>query len=221
MKTARTPFHFFSRLSLTFVTGDRARDAGELAARLKAAPDMVVYAHTHRFLQEHQSLSPEPPNDFAVWVSRVVQDEILGERLAAIDTVRFSTLADLRTALVDVLETHLDRNGPSRIAPPGKELHFLRAQRFSLPTPHAASTLPAFADALKKVTTSSLYLHVFEARLRPPLGINDFSFWLGEELDEKPLAKKIERLDPYTHTMEGLRKAILELIDGRLAHGPA
>jgi hypothetical protein len=66
------------------------------------------------------------------------------------------------------------------------------------------------------VTISSLYLHVFEARLRPPLGVNDFSLWFEKELGERALAGAMDRLDPYTQTMEGLRRRIAALVEKRL-----
>jgi hypothetical protein len=215
-REAKEPFHFFTRLGLTIVTGIRAATLRELADALIGAPDMVVYQHTHRFLQQHQFLVPEPPNDFAYWATYALNDEPLGERLAAIDTVRFNSLADLKKALVTVMEDRLRKGGDDRRAPEGKEFHFMRAKRFSLPTPHRARTLQEFAEGLRRVSVSSLYLHVFEARLRPPLGINDFSHWFETQLGEKDLAKKVASLDPYTQTLEGLRTKILALIEGKL-----
>src|SRR6185369_4041255 len=80
---AGTPFRFWTRLTLTTITGRRARDLAELAEHLRTVPGSVVFNHTHHFLVQHQSLSPEPPNDFAFWVTNVLQEDQLGERLAA------------------------------------------------------------------------------------------------------------------------------------------
>jgi len=221
MKLARAkePFHFYTRLSLTFLTGLKARTVTELAEHLKTAPESVVYQHTHRFLQAHQYLVPEPPNDFAYWVSDMVQDEKLGERLAAIDTVRFSSLEELKSALVKTIEEYLGGGVAPRTVPEGKEFHFMRAVRFSIPTRSVACDLAEFADCLRKVSISSLYLHVFEARLRPPLGVNDFSKWLDGQLGEGALARKVANLDPYAQTMEGLRSRILKMVEKRLKEG--
>jgi hypothetical protein len=213
---AREPFRFFSRLSLTVLTGAKAKDLGELLENLKTVPESVIYHHTHQFLQQHQYLAPEPPNDFAYWATHMLQDEKLGERLAAIDTIRFSSLNDLRQALVSAVESHLEKHKNLRQVPDGKEFHFMSAIRFSVPTPHQAHDLAEFADRLKKVSLSSLYLHVFEARLRPPLGINDFSNWFEKELGEKALAQKVAGLDPYSQTLEGLRSKMIGLIEKRL-----
>ena len=92
----------------------------------------------------------------------------------------------------------------------------MRAVRYSLPTDIEASDLVEFLAGLKRVSISSLYLHIFEARLRPPLGVNDFSLWFERELGEKELAAAIDRLDPYTRTMEGLRSRIASLVEQRI-----
>jgi hypothetical protein len=217
---ASEPFRFCTRLGLTLLTGLRAHSVRELADHLRGAPDAVVYEHTHRFLQQHQYLVPEPPNDFAYWVSNILQDDPLGERLAAIDTVRFDSLPSLRRALVEAMEAYLRERGDSHRVRPGREFHLMGTVRFSLPTPYEAYDLAEFVDCLGKVSLSSLYLHVFEARLRPPLGVNDFSSWFEKELGERDLARKVAGLDPYTQTMEGLRSRIIGIVSRRLEESP-
>lgn len=218
MKRAGSPFRFFSRLSLAVATGRKARDVSELRSELERASDREVYHHTHRFLQEHQYLVPEPPNDFAYWVSEIVGDQLLGERLSAVDTVRHETLSSLKTALLAVIEKHLkDHPGDHKVFP-GEEFHFQSAIRFSVPSTRVAWDLVEFRDHLKKISMSSLYLHVFEARLRPPLGRNDFSIWLEKELDESILSQRMETLDPYSHTLEDLRGLLVGFLDERISH---
>lgn len=212
---AKEPFRFFSRLSLTAATGVRAADLPELLEGIKSVPESAIYAHTHRFIQQHQFLVPEPTNDFAVWASEALQDEAAGERLLAVDPMAFNTIGELRAALAGALEAHLKKAAPRR-APEGEEFHFLRSIRFSMPTPHEAWDLPGFAEALRQAPPSSLFLHVFEARLRPPLGHNDFSLWLERELGEKDLARAVARLDPYSKTIEQLRETILKKLERRI-----
>ncbi|MBK8576012.1 MAG: hypothetical protein IPN90_10170 [Elusimicrobia bacterium] len=218
---AETPFRFFTRLTLTTLTGLRAGSGRELMEGIHTVPDNVIYQHTHRFLQQHQFLTPEPPNDFAYWATQMLGDEELGERLTSVDTVRFSNLAELRRALSSAIEKHLEKRGDGRAAPAGKEFHFTGAVRFSIPTPHAAESLTEFAEALRKVSIASLYLHIYEARLRPPHVINDFSNWFERELGRPALAKKVAGLDPYTHTLEGLRAKIISFIEQEESHGQA
>src|SRR6185503_3662393 len=160
---AKEPFHFFTRLSLTILTGIKAKNLKELLEHIKAVPESVIYEHTHRFLQQHQDLIPETSSDFATWTTHMLQDEVIGERLAAIDTIRFSSLNDLRQELVSAIENHLKKSGSDRQVPMGKEFYFRRAIRFSVPTQYRAYDLAEFLAALKKVSLSSLYLHIFEA----------------------------------------------------------
>ncbi|MDP2954245.1 MAG: DUF5752 family protein, partial [Chloroflexota bacterium] len=142
LKKAKEPFHFYSRVHLKELTGLRAKDLQELANILKTAPDSVVYYHTHQFLEEHQYLTPEPANDFALWVRDALGDEALGERLAALDTFEFNTLGTLRDRLVSIIEEHLalalHHPDQHRVAVEGREFHFIKSVSVVSPTPYLA-----------------------------------------------------------------------------------
>jgi hypothetical protein len=214
---AKQPFRFWTRLTLTKLTGRRAADLAELVEQLRVMPPSVVFFHTHHFLVQHQHLSPEPPNDFAFWVTNVLQEDRLGERLAAIDTVQFQSLKQLRDRVVAVIDEYLASQQGLRTAPLGEEFHFRDAISFTLETPHRANTVPEFRDELRKVGYATISYHLFEARLRVGSADNDFSRWLESDLGEQQLADAIRKLDPCTHTMEGLRQRLIGLIDRRLA----
>jgi len=181
-------------------------------------PGSVVYHHTHHFLQQHQYLSPEPPNDFAYWVTEALNEVPLGEKLASINTCEFSTIRALREKIAATIENFLEKSKkPLKESDEGQEFHFIKSVSFVFPTPYSASTLEEFREVLKKLSIQSLYYHMFEARLRLERGVNDFSLWLETALGETELAKKIARLDPYTHTLEALREKIIDLVTVRLA----
>ena len=215
---AANRFRFYSRLTLAFATGVTARNGRELLDGIITLPDSVIYYHTYRFVHEHQFLVPEPSNDFAYWVAEILQDEALGERLAAVDTVRTDSIEELRRTLREILERGMTEGDPDRPVPPGKEFAFLSCKRYSVATPYLAGNLAEFADGLGKVTLSSLYLHLFESRLRPPLGVNDFSLWFKKELEDEALASFAAGLDPYHHTLEDLRGRLLAGIRERISH---
>jgi hypothetical protein len=80
-----------------------------------------------------------------------------------------------------------------------------------LQTPLVAGTLGEFAEHLKRVSVASLYYHVFDAHLRLENGENDFSLWF-RALSMPSLADEVIRLDPYTYTLEGLRKRLLVIV---------
>ena len=216
------PFRFVTHLTLTELTGRRARDLLDLLRHLKVVPLSVVYYHTHHFLEQHRTLSPAPPNDFAFWITQTLQEIGLGERLTAIDTIQFTRLADLRDAIVSAIESHLATAKSLTPAPEGSDFVFMNSRSFLLPTPYEARTLEEFAQALGKVSIHSIYHHVFEARLRLERG-NDFAEWLTG-LGEKDLAWQITLMDPYTQTLESLRKRIRRLVERRVfekQHVPA
>lgn len=209
-------FRFSTILRLQELTGQKARDVRQLLDGVRTLPGSVIYHHTHHFLEQHQYLSPEPPNDFAYWVTQALNEAELGERLASINTVAFSSIRELREKIAQTLEDFLKQTPrPLRESREGSELHFIKAISFVLPTPYSVTTLEEFASVLRKITIHSLYFHMFEAKLRLEKGSNDFSVWL-EALGEKQLASKIARMDPYTQTMEGLREKIIQLIEVRL-----
>ncbi len=214
---AKEPFHFFTRLNLIEFTGKKATNLRELVEILKEVPGSVIYHHTHHFLQQHLYLSPEPPNDFAYWITYILREGGLGEEIASINLCEFSTIRSIRERIIQTIEEHLARNPETlRTAPLGAEFHFFKTITFILPTPYFASDLLEFLEVLRKITIHSIYFHMFEARLRLEKGENDFSRWIEDMLGEKELAEGIAKLDPYTFTMEGLRAELCRLIENHI-----
>jgi small-conductance mechanosensitive channel len=216
LKKAREPFCFYSRTHLTELTGLKAKNLHELVDVLKKASDAVIYYHTHRFLEEHHYLTPEPSNDFAVWVSDALGEEVLGERLTSVNTFEFPNLGALRERLAGIIEERLAKGSDSREVMTGREFHFMKSVSVVLPTPYAVHDLREFVETLRKISVGSLYFHVFESRLRLGKGLNDFSIWMKDSLGEDQLGDEVARLDPYTYTLEGLRLALIQLIEKRI-----
>ncbi|MDD5044199.1 MAG: DUF5752 family protein [Candidatus Omnitrophica bacterium] len=215
---AKEPFKFSTRLHLSELTGLRASTLGQLLALVKEVSGSCIYHHTHRFLQQHQYLSPEPPNDFAYWVTDILGEDELGEKLASIDTIQYQTIRSLREKIIQTIEEYLKDNAPAklRFAHPGEEFYFIKSVSFILPTNYVAYDLKEFAEVLKKITIDSIYFHIFEARLRLEKPTNDFSFWIESALGDKKLANSISSFDPYTSTLEDLRKKIIRIIEKRI-----
>jgi len=213
---ASHPFVFCTRAHMTLLTGYRARSVSELLVGIQKLSLNVIYYHTHRFLQQHQFLSPEPPNDFAYWITHNLREEALAERIAAVDVVQFSDLENLRERFITILKEYLEVNPPVRFVHEEQAFHFMDSISFILPTTFQAMDLIEFIDGIKNISIHSLYHHVFEARLRLHRGTNDFSLWLAENMGERGMSRAIQHLDPYTHTLEGLRQQILDLLNERL-----
>jgi len=206
------PFRFLTRFNLTVLLGRQAKNARELLEGIKEVPGSSIYYHTHRFIQQHHYLSPEPPNDFAFWATNALSRDALGEALASVDTVKFHKIESLRESFVTILESFLlDENGRGGDCQEGEEFHFMSCRTFILPTRHVAKDLREFRTILRNVGVSSLYYHIFEAGLRFDKAGNDFSHWF-EAIGEKDLARAVSRLDPYTMTLEGLRTKIIHQV---------
>lgn len=216
LKKATQPFKFYTRLHLKELTGLKANSLSDLSSIIKRAPGSTIYYHTHHFLEEYQYLTPEPANDFALWVGDALGDEILGEKLASIDIFQFSTISSLKSRIRDVIREYLSSKPTERFATKGDEFHFIKSISVVLPTPYVAHDLREFVEELRNVTISSLYFHIFEARLRLEKGNNDFSIWFRDCLEENDLADKIARLDPYAFTLEKLRSTIIQTIEKRI-----
>jgi hypothetical protein len=215
---AKEPFKFCTRLHLSELTGLRATTLGQLLALIKEVPGSCIYHHTHRFLQQHQFISPEPPNDFAYWVTDILGEDELGERLVSIDIIQYSTIRDLREKIASTVEDYLKDSPLSklRFARTGEEFHFIKSVSFILPTTYIAYDLNEFVEVLKKITIDSIYFHIFEARLRLEKPTNDFAFWIENSLGDKKLANKISSFDPYTSTLEDLRNNIIQIVEKRI-----
>jgi len=215
---AKEPFRFCARLHLSELTGLRATTIGQLLAFIKEVPGSCIYHHTHRFLQQHQYLSPEPPNDFAYWVTDILGEDELGERLVSIDTIQYSTIRDLREKIALTIENYLKDNplAKLRFARSGEEFHFIKSVSFILPANYIAYDLKEFAEVLKKITIDAIYFHIFEARLRLEKSTNDFAFWIENSLGDKKLASNISSFDPYTSTLEDLRNKIIQMVERKI-----
>ncbi len=205
-------FRFYTRLNLVELLGRQAKNVAELLQGVRQVPGSSIYYHTHRFLQQHHYMSPEPPNDFAFWVTNSLSLDRLGERLASVDTVKFRSIRSLREKFIETLESYVrEQNSRNTDCQEGEEFHFMSCRTFILPTSYEAQNLKEFRDILERVSINSIYFHIFEARLRLERGENDFSNWL-EEIGQKKLAREISRLDPYTITLEGLRKNLIRRV---------
>ena len=212
------PFRFRTRLNLVDLLGRRATTVPELLAGIREVPGASIYHHTHRFLQQHHFLSPEPPNDFAYWISGALGLDDIGERLASVDTVRYRRINDLRARYVEILEEALSvRRNSWPVCQEDDEFHFMSCRTFIIPLPAVAHDVGEFLEILERTSINSLYYHVFESRLRLEQGENDFAVWF-EARGDRELAGALARLDPYTITLEGLRQEIIGLVRDHARH---
>ncbi len=211
--TPQTAFLFYVPLWLTEIVGRRARSLTDLREGILRVPEASIYYHTHRFLQQRLRLSPEPPNDFAHWAGRALGRADISEALASIDMIRYRTVAEIRGRLAAVLEASLEAdNGRKPPCPDGLEFHFLSARVFLSPTSHQASDLAGFSRCLAEAPAESLTFHMFGPRLGRGGAAMSYAPWL-RTIGRGDMADAVDHLDPYTLTVEGLRRRLLGLVN--------
>lgn len=205
----REPFIFNTERRLVELCGIRARDLSGLRRALEEVPGSSIFYHTHHLYLEHHFEKPVFYNQFALWVYEALQEEALAEKLGAIDLLAFTSIRQLRQAIIQRIDSHMSSVGYApRECPYGNEFFFCKSKSFVMPTGIVAHDVPDFISKLPQVTNLSLYFHFYEARLRLERPTNDFSYWLlgrGEE----DLAIAIDTLNPYSMTLDELKEAIV------------
>ena len=203
------PFRFVTERRLVQLTGQNARDLPELLSILHKISGSSIFYHTHhRFLSHHWE-KPVVYNDFALWAADALQEFALAEKLAAVDLLAYISIRQVREAIIAQITSHLPVFQARRCLP-GHEFHFCRSKSFVMPTQIVAEDPGDFFAKLAHVSNVSLYYHFLEARLRLGRPTNDFSQWLIWR-GAPDLAAAIDRLDPYTRTLDELKQEIMEL----------
>jgi uncharacterized protein DUF5752 len=214
---ARAPFYFNSASHLLRIGREKATNLQELLDALKTCPDASIFQHTFQTLEEHHFIKEGFSNDFSHWAFASCNEVELAERLAALDVREFTSIPALRDRLVQIIETYLQKNPRAGTRAAMEPFYLMAADLVVVPTPYVARNLEEFADGLRKVSIHSIYYHFIDARLRLKLNTNDFSIWLEQELDLPALADRLNRIDIYTSTLEGVRRTILLNIEAEIA----
>ncbi len=215
-RTAKSHFEFKSAANLLRIEREQSRTLGELLRDLHTCPDSSIFQHTFRTLQEHHFIKEGFSNDFAHWAYTEVGAVGLGERLVSLDVREFTNIADLRARLENIVSDFLAQNPRSRDQEAVNPFYFCSADTVVLPTEIKANNVSEFIDGLRKVSVHSIHYHFIEARLRRELETNDFSIWLRRDLGLGGVATRLNQIDIYTSTAEGVRKQILRILEGPL-----
>lgn len=81
------PFEFQTPVFLPEYVGPRAETLTELLEGIRTADDATIQWHTLNFIFEHQCLRGQSPSGFSYWVTVVLQEHELGEKLAAVNPI--------------------------------------------------------------------------------------------------------------------------------------
>lgn len=204
------PFVFHTELRLAVVTGVTARDLRELRAGLASVPGSSVFYHTHQAYLTQHFQKPRYYNDFARWLSDAIREHALAERIAALDLLSFTSVRQLREAILALVDARIAESAETPVAPEGERFFFCRSRSFVLPSGLVAHTVDDLFPAVARASNASMYYHFFEARLRLGRPTNNFSDWLIR-MGRPDLAGEIDGLDPYIRTLDELRADIAAL----------
>jgi len=209
--THELPFTFYTERRMVLLTGRRAKDLAELQRHLQEVPGSSVFYHTHHQYLAHHFEKPLFHDDFSLWISGELLEERLSEKLTALNLLAFTSIRQLREAMIETIGERLgEQNGSSRECVPGREFHFCESQSFAMSTGLVCRDVPEFFSTLRHVSNISLFFHFFEARLRLERPTNDFSCWLCDR-GEYLLAQAIDDLNPYAMTLDELRQQIIRI----------
>jgi hypothetical protein len=202
----QSPFEFRQCITILKSTGLKASNIKELGHVISRVSDESIFHHTYQyFLKEHIL---EYTNDFAQWAGESLEERAVAEQLSNVDPYGFSTIADLRSALLSVIDSCLEVIPQDRYTHPGDEFQFNETITYVFPAGVWAENLAEFLMALKFVDHGSIYYHFYEARMRVPGGMDDFSLWIAQVLNKTKLAEKIRTIDPFMHNTTEIRAHI-------------
>jgi hypothetical protein len=215
---AGSPFYFNSASHLLRIGREKATSLQELLEAIRTCPDNSIFQHTFQTLEEHHFIREGFSNDFAHWAFSACNEVGLAERLSAIDVREFTSIPTLRERLVHLIDDYLQKNPRAATRTATEPFYLMAADLVVIPTPYVARNLEEFADGMRKVSVHSIYYHFIDARLRIKLNTNDFSLWLDQELEMRQAADRLNHIDIYTSTLEGVRRSILSTIEREIGH---
>lgn len=211
MEKETPPFEFYETISILKATGKKAQDLAELRNGIAGISDESIFHHTYQYFLKGHVL--EYTNDFAHWAGESLEESILSEHLSNIDPYSFKSVNEVRKELLRVIDGYLEHFPEPRAVVPGAEFYFNESVALVFPEGVRARNLAEFLIALRYVDPGCVYFHFYEARSRVDTETDDFSKWFEEGLGKAELARKVRAVDPFMHSVEGIRKLLGEFVE--------
>ncbi len=210
VRQAKEPFQFVAASYLVRIRRERAHTLADLARFLRTCSDESIFYHTFQSLESHHYSVFS--SDFAQWTLAGCNEAALAERLATVDLRTCVSLEDLRDELVGTVEKHIHEHPQSAERPAFEPFHFCEASQVTVPLSTVAHNLPELTEGIRQLGVQSLHYHFITSRLRLRLVTNDFAHWIAHSLELPELAEKLNGIDFYTNTLDGVRAEILEIL---------
>jgi hypothetical protein len=217
VKTAGQPFQFVTASYLTRIGNQKANDLEALREGLEYCSDASIFYHTFQSLGRHHFLTEGFSNDFAQWVLAGCNRAELAEHLASLDIRDYLSLAELRADLRRVVTDYCTARPAQAHQAAFEPFYFCESIEVKTMLGAKASTLEQFRSALDHLSHASFHYHFIASRLRLQLRTNDFSQWFAAELGLDTMAKRAERIDIYTNTVETAKDKLIALVDREMS----
>lgn len=214
----KSPLKFFRTSMLLEFAGKRASNLSELLEGIQTVDDLsIIYHMITPLFMSHQLISNRT-NDFSIYVEEILQEKELGEHLTALDPYYIKNISALRTQLESGVRKFLSESPDILQDYRRTKFNFHTITRIVFPTRFIATNLSELSIILEQVDSSCIYHHFVEPRvgIRVPLDeqefVDDFSQWIAINTDNIDIAHRLNAFDPYLHTLEEIRHAILSIL---------
>lgn len=156
------PFELLSVVHLIRPIGEQAHDLESLRAGIARADAATLFLHTIQCPLRLPDSDEPPPDDFSTWVSGVVQDRETAERLSFAVQSRGGSPSELRSGLLEVLESVPEKDRLARVAPAEADFEFLTTESVPVPTGCVAREAHELLEGLEAADLSAWFYHLTE-----------------------------------------------------------
>jgi hypothetical protein len=192
---------------VAIATGRKARDLQELRDGIAEADLACIYYHFWGGLLRPTFDDPRYHNGFGIWVDNALHNQALAERLSVIDPKDYPDTSDLRTHVLQIIDSELEQRGSEAKAADDSLFDFIRSQIVVFTTSRSLDHPSELPEALTAMTRTSVFYHFIDARRRTPDAIDDFTTWLND-IDRDGYAELTDQLagiDPFFVTLAETR----------------
>ncbi|MBN1383161.1 MAG: hypothetical protein JXA41_15960 [Deltaproteobacteria bacterium] len=185
----------------------------DLRNRIAICRPEVIYHHFCENLLAPTFDYPDFRNDFAVWVKRRLEDNLLAEQLGLIDPYEFDSMEDLRSFTLDIIDEHIACLHTINTINPGHEFFLKEAVTVVFETGKILADPSELTKVIPVMTNGSIYYHFLEARRRNDSRMDDFSIWLelfGETWKDK--ISSLRSIDFIFYTLTELKQEIFRVL---------
>lgn len=207
-----SPFHIKDCTLAAIATGIKAQTLVELRERVAIVPPSSIYFHFWGGRLRISFEYREYHNDFSYWAHHSLHDNVLAERLELLNPTEYSSMEDLRTNIVEILDNRLDEKEFISWVLADEPFHFIQSKIIIFHTRQVMNQPEEMVNILPLLSKSSLFYHFIDSARRTPNKADDFSTWLQQSEEQfKELIAAMRKIDPYLISLEDLRTKLISL----------